>query len=250
MIAAPGTPPQRAVHIPQLFGSPNSPFQFNFFPRDHNMFLNNPQPMLRFPTARPGFPPVSRMPNVANNVMAHSPRIISCEELEKGDSHVAPANKDQTDGFPKESPNEASHFTPENVMKNDTTHSVLEGLQLLNILDEQSRSQHECSRAPVNDTTSPMESMPPMESGTTASSRNDFHFLNADLGHSSTQIAGQNQTVAYLQETNGTIGIVSRSNDNKSDDFQPPPKVQNIAVASEVRTPGQKETPFHVIKTC
>ena len=170
-----------------------------------------------------------------------SPRVISCEELEKGESHVTPLKKDQTDGLSQESLNGASHLAaPKEVGKTETPPpSVLDALRLLNIRDEHSGPQTHLNksfpRAPINAASSPIESL---KCDTTAAFRDVLQHLHAD-GHLPVQVAGQNQCVSSLeQEASSSFGINSGSTDadNKEDDFQPPPKVQNIAAASKVRT--------------
>ena len=245
VIPAPETPPQhRVMNVSQAFGSPNNPFQFNFFERNPNMFFNNPQPLFQSPQG-PGCLPLTRMPIVGNNDTIRSPRVISCEELEKGESHVPPLTKDRTDGFPQESLNRASHpdVTAE-VRKIDTAPSVLDGLRLLNIRDKHSRPQADLSecfpQTPMNETSSPIESMELMKGNNEASFQDVLQHLNVDERHSSAQIAGQKQTIAALkQETTRSGDVKSESKDTEDkegDDFQAPPKVQNVAVAPKVRT--------------
>lgn len=199
MLTVPGSPPQpRDTHIAQVFGSPNNPFQFNFFPRQHIMFLNNSQQPLGSPPLLQQGPgsPFTRMPVVGSDILNRSPRVISCEELERGDGHVQLPQRDQPDGVPRTPTNEARSLrATEKVPNTDIPPSVLEGLRSLNI----------------------------------------------DEGHSSTERADQTHTVPSAQQEAST-GIVSDVKSttkdiahNESQDFHPPPKIQNVAVAAMVR---------------
>ena len=246
MVTIPGTPPQtRAMHVSQLFGSPNNPFQFNFFHRDPNMFLNNSPPSFQSPQ-HPGYPPLTRMPVVGNVVLNRSSHVISCEELERGSSHLQPAQRGQTNAIRPQSLNEANYpRETQKVAKTDSPPSVIPHLQSLNIHNEHSRPKTDSTDglppAPTNEASSPGATEEVAKTDTAPSLLEVLRSLGIDNGHSSTQMANQNRTAASLQqETASGIAacIKGTSKDighNESQDFQSPPKVQNVAVAPTVR---------------
>ena len=179
------------IHSGQVSGSPNNPFQFSTFIGDYSLFVNNSPASFGSPPRLlqqgPGSSPVAR-----NDLSNHSPRVFTCEELERAGRPTELPQGGEVHGSARAPTCESSSLgTTDKTMNTDAQPSVLEGLRLLK----------------MNEAYSPAQ-------------RN-----------------GQNESVCIVKpETNSVIAPCNVSVHRDFQDFKLPPNVENVAVATMVRT--------------
>ena len=201
MVPIPLTPPQGGpLPIAQLFGSPGNPgnpFQLNFFPRVNNMFINtSPELSPHSPQHGPGYAPLTHMPVIGHDIPNQSPRVFSCEELEKGDDHVPSPQRGPNDGVQRKLTDEVGSLgVNENVLNTENASpSVLDGLRSLKIAE-----QHFSTERPEQNQAIPLIHQE------TSCTTDGMKVTSTGIGHSEMQ------------------------------DFKPPPSVQNVAAAVRIK---------------